>query len=200
MVIRLREHSVRFHFELFFFSSFAIMAVLALFFLAMSAHIPVSWFFLLYTNAISLAFALIVTALLVFPNLVDDLAEIVESTYAKSQLGGIDTAAFRQQLENQMILKEAYKDEDLNLSGLAELVGLTAHQLSELINTEYGYGFKRLVKEYRIREAKAILLREPQSSVLSVSMETGFKSQSAFYSAFRGIEGKSPGQYRSENL
>ncbi len=200
VVLRLREHSARFRFELFFFSCFAGMAVMALFLVALLPLMSSNWFFLVYTNAISLAFALVITALLVFPELLSDVAEIAESTYAKSQLGGIDTAAARQRLENEMILEERYKEESLSLSGLADSLDLSSHQLSELINTEYGYGFRRLLREHRIRAAKAILLSEPHSSILSISMETGFKSQSAFYSAFKEIEGISPGKFREHKL
>ncbi|MEM7366395.1 MAG: helix-turn-helix domain-containing protein, partial [Pseudomonadota bacterium] len=36
----------------------------------------------------------------------------------------------------------------------------------------------------------------PSQSVLSVSLEVGFRSQSTFYAAFREVTGLSPGDYR----
>jgi len=77
---------------------------------------------------------------------------------------------------------------------------LSVHQLSELINSNFDYSFPRYIREHRIREAKELLINEPNSSVLSISMMTGFKSQSNFYTAFKEITGFSPGQYRKNSL
>jgi len=79
---------------------------------------------------------------------------------------------------------------------VAEAMGLSSHQLSELINVQFGMSFSRYIREQRIQAAKALLAREPDSSILSISLETGFKSQSNFYAAFKEITGQSPGGYR----
>lgn len=83
---------------------------------------------------------------------------------------------------------------------LANKLGLSNHQLSELINTRLGKGFSRYIREYRIAAAESLLLSEPASSVLSVGMSVGFTSQSTFYDAFRGIMGMTPGRYRKLHL
>jgi hypothetical protein len=54
---------------------------------------------------------------------------------------------------------------------------------------------ERVTRSY----AKVLLLGEPDSSVLAISLETGFKSQSNFYAAFKEITNQSPGQYRKAN-
>lgn len=199
-VIKLREHSSRFRFEVFFFCLFALMAVAALFLVATLPFISPQWFFSIYTNAISLAFALIVTALLIFPELLLDITEIAENAYAKSHLGSLNVAELRQSLEDLMIIDKHYVDENLSLATLAKELDVSLHQLSELINTEYGFGFKRFLKEHRLRAAKTLLLSQPKSSILAISMETGFRSQSSFYAAFNEIEGLSPGKFRQQNL
>ena len=186
-VIKLREHSSRFRFEVFFFCLFAIMAVAALFLVATLPFVSPAWFFTVYTNAISLSFALVITALLIFPELLSDIAEITENAYAKSRLGNLNVAELRQQLEDLMIIDKHYVDENLNLTTLAEELGISPHQLSELINTEYGFGFKRFLKEHRLRAAKTLLVSQPKISILAISMETGFRSQSAFYAAFKAV-------------
>ena len=95
-----------------------------------------------------------------------------------------------------MTVDQLFQNEELSLSMLAEQLKLTTHQLSELINTEFEYGFPRYVREHRIRQAKDLLLNEPNSSILAISMNVGFKSQSNFYTAFKEITGISPGQFR----
>ena len=199
VVLQLRAQSARFRFELFFFGLFAAMAVAGLFVVATIPFISTGWFFTLYTNAISLSFALVLFALLVFPELLSDIAEIAEATYAKSQLVGSNVSELRQKLEDLMISDKRYQDDELKLATLADEMDITLHQLSELINTQYGYGFRRFLREHRLRAAKALLLSEPSSSILAISMETGFKSQSAFYAAFNESEGISPGKFRDNS-
>jgi transcriptional regulator GlxA family with amidase domain len=95
--------------------------------------------------------------------------------------------------------EQAYTDESLNLSRLAKALGLSPHQLSELVNTRFGVGFSRFVREHRIAAAQRMLLAEPDASVLSVGLAVGFTSQSNFYAAFREITGDVPGRYRQNH-
>lgn len=92
-----------------------------------------------------------------------------------------------------------YTDPELSLPTLALRMGVTAHQLSELLNSRLGKSFSRYLREQRIGAAKAMLCHEPSASVLSVGLSVGFTSQSNFYEAFREIEGTTPGQYRKLN-
>ena len=58
------------------------------------------------------------------------------------------------------------------------------------------YSFSSYVKKHRIQEAKKLLLNNPTSSVLSISLMTGCKSQSNFYTEFKEITGISPDFFR----
>jgi len=196
IIYQLRAQRSRFKFEMFFFGMFALMALVAL---VLGLWLPVidhNVFYIAYSNAISIAMVLIVAALLVFPELLGDILLITELTYAKSKLSGINRE--QSELERLMIHERQFENEELSLASVAELLKLSSHQLSELINTEYGYGFPRLVREHRVRAAKSLLVAEPSASVLAISMMTGFKSQSSFYTAFKDSTGESPGSYRSK--
>ena len=89
-----------------------------------------------------------------------------------------------------------YQDDGLTLSSLASAMKLSNQQMSELINTRMGMGFSRYVRETRVEAAKQLLAAAPDHSILSVSLEVGFRSQSNFYAAFKEITGISPGDYR----
>ncbi len=82
---------------------------------------------------------------------------------------------------------------------VAEHLGLSQHQLSELINAEYGYGFSQFIREHRIGDAKQQLLTEPHATVQVISLAAGFTSQFSFYTAFSQIVGESPGKYRKRH-
>lgn len=196
LIYGMRAQRKRFRFEMFFFALFSITAVFILILGVAVPYIDHGYFYLFYANSIGLAFILIVAALIVFPDLLNDLAEVAKLSYAASTLKDVDIPANLAKLEQLMKTDKLYQDENLNLAMVAEAMGLTSHQLSELINVHFGMGFSRYVREQRIRAAKAVLASEPESSILAISLETGFKSQSNFYAAFKEITGQSPGDYR----
>lgn len=199
IILQLRGQGGRFKFELFFFGMFALMALgsllLGLALPSLDPHI----FYSAYGNAISISLLSIVAALLFFPDLLSDILLITELAYTKSTLNGVNTQSKLHQLKQLMLIEKQYQNENLSLANVADSLELSAHQLSELINTHFDYGFPRYIREQRINEAKRLLIAEPNSSVLAISMETGFKSQSNFYTAFKEISNVSPGQFRKQN-
>ena len=198
-VYRLRGHIDRFRFEIFFFSLFFVIAVVALALGMVLPSLDHAAFYYSYANSISIAMVLVVSALIIFPDLLSDVLIITESAYINSRLGNIDIESKLRQLDRLMIDEKQYEHEGLDLQSLAEMVELSSHQLSELINRHYKFGFSRFIREHRVRAAKDLLVAEPQASVLSIALSVGFKSQSSFYGAFKDITGESPGSFRRNN-
>ena len=160
------------------------------------AQLPDKLFFVLYAIAIGLAFLLVQIALALRPHLPEEVTETAKAAYANSTLTRVDQTAAIERLHSMMDSERLCEDPNLSLSGLAQRLGLSSHQLSELINTSLGKSFSRYLRERRVVAAKAMLIAEPSASVLSVGLSVGFSAQSNFYEAFREIEGMTPGQYR----
>ena len=196
IVYGMRRHIGRFRLEMFFFGLFAILAVLVMVLFVLVPYLDESMFYIAYANFTGVALFLIVAALIVFPEMLDDITDVARIAYEKSTLNETDIDAKVRKLEQAMTRDKLYQNENLNLKMLADAVGLSGHQLSELINTRFGMGFSRFVREQRIAEAKRLLSKDTDASILSISMATGFRSQSNFYAAFREIAGMSPGKFR----
>ena len=196
IIFQLRPQSSRFKFEIFFGLLFALMALLALILGLSVPYINHTIFFGAYASSIGLAMLLVTASVIVFPELLSDIVEITEAAYAKTTLAGVDVDSIRASLERLMVEDKVYQNENLSINMLAEMLDITSHQLSELINTQFDCGFPRYIRERRVSEAKIMLINEPSASVLSIGMATGFKSQSNFYSAFKEITDKSPGNFR----
>ena len=200
VIYRLRSDRARYRFEMFFFGLFALMAVLILLLGLLTPYIDDRFFYLGYANATGLALLLVIAGLIAFPELLTDLTDAARAAYTTSTLTGVDKQAALAKLDACMTRDRRFEDETLNLSSLAQTCELTSHQLSELINTSFGFGFSRYVRGLRVKEAQRLLIEDPRSSVLSIGMTTGFRSQSAFYAAFREETGQAPGQFRKQNL
>jgi AraC-like DNA-binding protein len=178
---------------------FAVAIAVSVLGLVQSA-LPGKLFYSLYAISIGAAFLLVQLTLGMRPELSAEVSEVARESYASSTLTHVDCEAMLYRLHNLMQDERAYEDEALSLPKLAETLGLSPHQLSELMNTRLGKGFSRYLREQRIAAARKMLLDEPSASVLSVGLSVGFTSQSNFYEAFREIEGMTPGQFRRLNI
>jgi AraC-like DNA-binding protein len=196
LIWNLRAQRARFKAEMFFFGFFALLAVFVLVLGILVPYIDDAYFYYFYANSIALAFILIVVSLISFPELLNDIAAVATLSYSSSTLKGMDIESCLRKLDELMKTDKLYQNEKLNLAMVADAIELTSHQLSELINVHFGVSFSRYIREQRIAAAKLLLASQPDSSILGISLETGFKSQSNFYAAFKEIAGQSPGDYR----
>lgn len=200
LVYGLRGQRKQFRFEMLYFT---VMVVLAAIVLGLGFSLPYfdhAYFYYFYNNAIAVGIAILLVALVANPDLIGDLSEIARVRYSASTLGDLDVDACLAKLNELMTTGKAYQDESLSLTSLAEMVGVSSHQLSELINTRLGVGFSRYVRECRVTAAKTLLISAPARSILSIGMDAGFRSQSAFYAAFKEVTGQSPGDYRRNSV
>ena len=76
-------------------------------------------------------------------------------------------------------------------------VGLSSHQLSELLNRVIGTSFSSYVNGYRVRAAEELLRTHTKLPILDVAFEAGFNSKTSFNVIFRRETGMSPTEYRS---
>jgi len=112
------------------------------------------------------------------------------------------SALERQKYEKLMAYmgnEKAYLDPSLSIVKLAAAVGLGEHTLRSLINQRLGYrNYTDFINQYRITHAKSALDNPAQAHVpiLTIGLESGYNSLSAFNRAFRRIEDITPSAYR----
>lgn len=199
VVYGMRRSVQRFRFEMFFFGLFAFIAIGVLALVLGAPWIGPAVFYSAYASTIGVAMILVTGALLIFPGILSDISEAAKLSYANSTLKGVNVDRKLEALNCLMLVDKLYRNENLSLTMLAEAVELSAHQLSELINTHFGVGFSRYVRQQRVEEAKRILKEDQRSSALSIGMMCGFGSQSNFYAAFREVTGESPAAFRKKH-
>jgi len=119
--------------------------------------------------------------------------------YKQSSINGMDIDSVINRIHEIMELEKAFADEDISLKSIADELGITTHQLSQLLNEKIKKNFRTFVNEYRIKEAKQFLIDERDRSILSISGAVGFNSYVTFCTTFLKMTGVSPSQYRKEN-
>jgi AraC-like DNA-binding protein len=109
-----------------------------------------------------------------------------------------DLIKFKSKLIELMKVEKPYLDSELNLIKLAELINMTPHQLSYIINTGFNENFFRFVNNYRVEKAKELLLKEEMDklSILGIAFESGFNSKTSFNNTFKKITGLTPSGFK----
>ena len=95
-----------------------------------------------------------------------------------------------------------YLDSALTLPALANLMHMSVHELSELVNTGFDENFSQFINRYRVEESKRLLRSEAHRhlSMLGIAYEAGFNSKTAFNTAFKKIAGCAPSVYRDQAI
>ncbi len=120
--------------------------------------------------------------------------------YERTKLRGMDINDLVSRLYELMEVEKIFADEDLSLGDLAAHLGISPHQLSEILNEKLKKNFNAFVNEYRVNEARELLVEEPDRTIISVCAAAGFNSTTTFNAVFSRQTGYSPRQYRKKYL
>ncbi|TGJ99065.1 helix-turn-helix domain-containing protein [Leptospira semungkisensis] len=123
-----------------------------------------------------------------------------EVSSKKTHLSSLDVNDFVKKIGALLEKDKIYLTKSLKEENMAKELGITIHQLSELINTEFKTNFPSLINQYRVEEAKGLLKQFPNENTTEIGAKAGFSSRSAFYLEFKKITGTNPNSYRKENL
>ncbi|MES9969675.1 MAG: helix-turn-helix transcriptional regulator [Candidatus Thiodiazotropha sp.] len=117
--------------------------------------------------------------------------------YEKSALDRETSSMLFDELRAHMETEKPYLDSTLNLAQLAAQLRISPNYLSQVINEQGQQHFFDFVNRYRVEEAKVALAGTGErGNVLTIALDAGFNSKSAFYTAFKRHTGQTPTQYR----
>ncbi len=101
-----------------------------------------------------------------------------------------------------MEAEKPYLDTELSPAKLAKSVGISSHQISQILNIEIGKSFYEFVNEYRFMEAKSRLQQSKYShlTILAIAMDSGFNNKNTFNKVFKKHSGLTPSQFLKQQL
>jgi len=119
--------------------------------------------------------------------------------YVKSRLKNVNLTKVEKKLHYLMNEKKVFNDEKLTLKSLAGMLDISHLQFSEYCNTILNMSFNDYLHNLRVEEARRLLIEKKSMSVTRIGYESGFSSESNFYSVFKKITGQTPENFRKEN-
>ena len=98
-----------------------------------------------------------------------------------------------------MQLKKPHLQPSISLPELAQLLSISKHHLSQVINESFNLNFNDFINMYRIDEAMTLLQDKTNCSktILEVAYIVGFNSKSTFNSAFKKHTGQTPKEFKN---
>lgn len=99
--------------------------------------------------------------------------------------------------------EKLYQQDGMTIAALAKHLAIHEYKLRNLINGELNYrNFNDFLNHYRIKEVSESLIKVEFKStpVLTLALESGFRSLSSFNKAFKTIHGITPTEFRKKHL
>lgn len=103
-------------------------------------------------------------------------------------------------IEEEIILKKLYLNPELNLQQIAQVLNEKERNISQAINTIKHQNVNEYINNQRIDFACRLLVENKEKPIFEIMYESGFSTKAAFNLVFKKITGKTPTQYREEEL
>lgn len=122
--------------------------------------------------------------------------------YEKTGLTDGYREKIKQKLLSLMELEKPYLKGDLKIQELADHLGVSSHQLSQVINREFGQTFTDFINHFRVEASKEKLLNPEyrQDKLLKIALESGFNNKVTFHLTFKKMTGLSPADFRARYM
>ncbi|MBT6120285.1 helix-turn-helix domain-containing protein [bacterium] len=124
------------------------------------------------------------------------ILEIKKVATKRMYLNEIDITKTERNLLLLMTNEKVYRDNELSLTKLASKLKISKYQLSQLLNLRLNTSFHNFIRRYRIKEAKLLIAKNSNRTLLSIAYEVGFNSVASFQTGFKKEEKKTPSEFR----
>ncbi len=104
----------------------------------------------------------------------------------------------KRELESLFEQEKIFKNADLKIWEVSQMLGTNRTYVSRFINSEYNRNFCNHVNYYRIQYVKKLMKENHSFTNQQLAEMSGFGSLNSFYRAFQNLQGESFSQYRKK--
>jgi AraC-like DNA-binding protein len=132
---------------------------------------------------------------------VENVRPLIDQEEVKGQKNNLSPERKTDIVEKTIRLMEKEKlflKSELTLQDLADELKIPSYVVTQAINGGLNKNFYDLVNEYRVEEAKRLLLdpANRNNKILSVGMDAGFNSKTTFNTVFKKFTGFTPSDFK----
>jgi AraC-like DNA-binding protein len=111
-----------------------------------------------------------------------------QDKYEKTGLSEAFSQELKEKLEDLMDTQKLYLNHELRLDDIANMLNISRHHASQVINENFNMSFYDYINTYRIEEAKNKLcnnFKKSSESISDIAYQCGFNNRVSFYKAFK---------------
>ncbi|NNE76497.1 MAG: AraC family transcriptional regulator, partial [Pricia sp.] len=121
--------------------------------------------------------------------------------YEKTGLTEDFSLELKEKLHHIMENEKPYLNPEIRLDTIADLLNVSRHHASQVINEHFSTHFFDFINQYRIQEAERLLsVEKSKQSIKNIAYSSGFNNRISFYKAFKKMVGTTPTAYRNDCL
>ncbi len=120
---------------------------------------------------------------------------IKDDKYQKSGLTKEEAIQYEQSIDELLLNKKLYLNQELRLTDLSEPLKVSKHTISQVLNQQMNTTFFDLINRFRVIEAKKLIESHPHYTLLQIAYEAGFNNKTSFVNAFKKLEGRTPSSF-----
>lgn len=133
------------------------------------------------------------------PKILAGFSPLVKKTVAKYKNSGL-TASFSLELKEQLVAllenDKVYRQNSIKLEFIAQKLGTTRHNASQIINEHFGMNFFELINKYRVEEAMELLKSNyGDLNIIDIAYEVGYNNKVTFNKSFKKLSSLTPTQF-----
>ncbi|WP_459212899.1 helix-turn-helix domain-containing protein [Aquimarina rhabdastrellae] len=117
--------------------------------------------------------------------------------YQKSGLTEDLSKELKEKLNKLLEEDKVYRLNNVSLAIIADKLGTSRHNTSQIINEHFGLNFFELINSYRIKEAMDIIKNNQTQklSIIEIAYEVGFNNKVTFNKSFKKENDMTPSEY-----
>lgn len=126
----------------------------------------------------------------------------VKEKYGSSALSDDKKMSLLKEVLYLLDEKKVYKQKDLTIEKLSIMLNINSKYLSQVINETTDQNFSLFINEFRIKEARNLLIDKAfeHYTIEAIGELVGFQSKSAFNNAFKRTTGITPSFYQKKTI
>ncbi len=133
------------------------------------------------------------------PQVLVGTIHIVNKEIIKYKNSGL-TTSFSTELKEELVrlleVEKVYRQNSIKLETIAERLGTTRHNASQVINEHFNLNFFELINKYRVEEAMQLLKSNKDNlNIIDIAYEVGYNNKVTFNKSFKRFSNLTPSQF-----
>ena len=119
--------------------------------------------------------------------------------YRNNKIDLEEAQKLKEEMDEVMKLEKPYLNHGFSLNSFADRLGYSSKKVSQVLNDNYEMGFSAYANGFKVGSACELILKNEEWTLEAIGLESGFKSRSSFFAAFKKYKGVTPRQYKEAN-